>query len=72
MACNYKREVTVLIVLTIFTALSILTTGTNALVSTSRVHTTFLVFVLCFAISTFVDVWLRRVVTYLLRMLINN
>ena len=72
MACNYKREVTVLIVLTVFTALSILTTGTNALVSTSRVHTTFLVFALCFAISTFVDVWLRRVVTYLLRMLINN
>ena len=72
MACNYKREITALIVLTVFTALSILTTGTNALVSTSRVHTTFLVFALCFSSSTFVDVWLKIVVTYLPRMLIDN
>ena len=56
MACNYKRKITVLIVLTVFTALSILTTGTNALVSTSGIHTTFLAFAICFASNTFVDV----------------
>ena len=56
MACNDKRKITVLILLTVFTALSILTTGTNALVSTSRVHTTFLVFAICFVSNTFVDV----------------
>ena len=56
MACNYKRELTVLIVLTVFTALSILTTRTNALVSTSGIHTMFFVFAICFASNTFVDV----------------
>ena len=56
MACNYKRKITVLIVLTVFTALSILTTRTNALVSTSGIHTMFLVFAICFASNTFVDV----------------
>ena len=71
MACNYKRELTVLIVLTVFTALSILTTRTNALVSTSGIHTTFLVFAICFASNTFVDVWLKIIVTCLLSMLNN-
>lgn len=56
MACNYKREITVLILLTVFTALSILTTGTNALVSTSGIHTMFLVFAIFFASNAFVDV----------------
>ena len=72
MACNCKREITVLILLTVFTALSILTTGTNALVSTSGIHTMFLVFAICFSSSTFIDVWVKIVVTYLLSMLIDN